>query len=158
MFGWYPYFFNGIFQIYVQYLKHIGKCFSCTTGWIQDTVAYDDNNKKDVYYWNKLLKNHPTDMVSRSIMCLPRSISTGRFRSENTGIPWNMEAVFKPEIFSDFFQWFVAGSCRNAQEVDRNPPEKIRTISGRNTASSSREFRCFPAGSGDRNLRLGKWN
>ncbi len=35
----------------------------------------------------------------------------------------------------DFFQWFSAGSCQKAQEVGRNPPEKILKISGRNTAS-----------------------
>ncbi len=80
----------------------------------------------------------------------PMSISTGRFRSEIAGT-WKQY------------------SGRNAQEVDRNQPEKIRKIFGWNTASSSRDFRCFPAGSGGfpasflqdlvgssgRNLRLG---
>jgi hypothetical protein len=42
-----------------------------------------------------------------------------------------------------------AGSCRKAREIDWNPPEKIQQISGRNTASTSACFRCFPAGSGD---------
>ncbi len=51
--------------------------------------------------------------------------------------------------FSDFFRWFPTGSCRKSQEIDWSPPEKIQQISGRNTASISGCFRCFPTGSGD---------
>jgi hypothetical protein len=32
-----------------------------------------------------------------------------------------------PGKFSDFFRWFPTDSCRKAQEIDWNPPEKNST-------------------------------
>jgi hypothetical protein len=60
-----------------------------------------------------------------------------------------MEAVFQPEIFGIFSDEIPTGSCRKAQEIDRNSPEKIQKISGRNTASTFGDFRSFPVGSDD---------
>jgi hypothetical protein len=44
---------------------------------------------------------------------------------------------------ADVFRRFPASSCRKAQEVGRNPPQKIRTISGRNTACMFQRFAVF---------------
>ncbi len=73
---------------------------------------------------------------------IPRSKNTGRFRQESTGNHRNVEALFPPVIFR-FFRWFPTGSCQKAQEIDRNPPEKIQQISVGNTASTSGYFGAF---------------
>jgi len=80
---------------------------------------------------------------------LPRSKNTGRFRQESTGNRWNMEAVFPAEnfrIFSDDFRPIPAGKLRELTGIHR---KKNPISSGRNTASTSGYFQCFPAGSGD---------
>ncbi len=67
-------------------------------------------------------------------------------------------SIFRPEIvqtFSDDFRPVPVGTHRKLTGIHQ---KKIRTISGWNTASSSMEFQRFPAGFGDRNLRLGKFN
>jgi hypothetical protein len=61
-------------------------------------------------------------------------------RQENTGNRWNMDAVFRPEIFG----FFPVDSCQFPVLSGRSRPEiigKIQKISGRNTASTkSPEF------------------
>ena len=79
----------------------------------------------------------------RCVIHNPRWKNTGRFRQEYTGSHRNMEAVFWPENFLIYSGEFRSVPGRKAQESDRKSSEKIRKISGRNTASM---FRCIPAG------------
>jgi hypothetical protein len=55
-----------------------------------------------------------------------------RILQENTGNCWNMEAVFRPEIFWIFPDNFLCFS----EGTRWKSLEKIRKISGRNTAST----------------------
>ncbi len=73
----------------------------------------------------------------------------GRFRQEDTGNRRNMEAVFPPKIFRIFSDDFRPISRRKAQKIGWNPPEKNPENSHWNTASTSGDFRCIPAESGD---------
>jgi hypothetical protein len=60
-----------------------------------------------------------------------------------------MEAVFPSEnfrIFSDDFRPFPAGNHRKLTGIHRKKKQKIY---GWNTASTSDDFRCLPAGFGD---------
>jgi hypothetical protein len=50
---------------------------------------------------------------------MPRSISTGRFQSKNTGIPWNMEAGFRP---------VSVGTHRKLTGIHRKNPDSFRGI------------------------------
>jgi hypothetical protein len=64
-----------------------------------------------------------------------------RILQESTGNRWNMEAVFRPEIFG-FFQWIPTNFLCFPVGTGRKSLEKIRKISDRNTASrKSPEFR-----------------
>ncbi len=60
--------------------------------------------------------------IEQNKLYLPRSISTGRFRPENTGTPWNMEAVFRPENFRTFsndFRPVPVGTQRKLTGIHR---------------------------------------
>ncbi len=58
----------------------------------------------------------------------------------SNGFPANFGSSTPTGTFSDFFRWFPTSSYRKVQTVGRNPPEKIRKTSGRNTASISEGF------------------
>jgi hypothetical protein len=57
-----------------------------------------------------------------------------RILQENSENRWTMEAVFQPEFVGFFVGDFPAVSRGNALENGQNLPEKIRRLSGRNTA------------------------
>jgi hypothetical protein len=53
----------------------------------------------------------------------------GRFRQKNTGNSWNMEAVFRPEIFQIFSENFRSvsdGKHRKLAEIHRKNPDNFR--------------------------------
>jgi hypothetical protein len=58
-----------------------------------------------------------------------------RILQENTEIPWNTEAVFRPEIVRIFSSGFLSTSCAFRQEPATNHWKKSEKISGLNTAS-----------------------
>jgi hypothetical protein len=57
-----------------------------------------------------------------------------RILQESTRNRWNMEAVFRPEIFRIFSGGFLPTSCDFRQKPGRKSLEKIPKISGPNTA------------------------
>ncbi len=92
-------------------------------------------------YIQAIYAGEPIEIIEQ----LPRSKITGRYRQESIGNRWNVEAVFPQEnfwIFSDDFRPVPAGKHGKLTGIHW---KKIRQISGRNTASTSGYFRCFPA-------------
>jgi hypothetical protein len=68
---------------------------------IEMTLVYEINDT-DYYIWLELnyLSTIFTFLLNyKQNEQLPRSRSTGRFQQEKTGNSWNMQAVFRPEIF-----------------------------------------------------------
>ncbi len=64
-------------------------------------------------------------------------------RSENYRFRVIPVILWKQYSGRKIFGFFPMISCRKAQKVDRNPPEKIRTIFGRNTTSMFQRFPVF---------------
>jgi hypothetical protein len=58
-----------------------------------------------------------------------------RILQENTGNRWNVEVVFRPET-EDFFRSIPANFLCFPAGTGQKSSEKIRKISGRNTAST----------------------
>ncbi len=64
----------------------------------------------------------------------------------SNGFPANFGSSIPAGTFSDFFRCFPTGSYQKVQEIGRNPPEKIRITSDRNTASIFEGFPLFSYG------------
>ncbi len=94
-----------------------------------------------------------------TVICNPTPAHTHRYTPGRTVRPGNGQFRVIPVIlwkqysgrkfFGFFFRWFSAGSCRKAQEVGRNRPEKSGQFRVGMLLPCSSDFQCFPAGSGD---------
>ncbi len=84
-------------------------------------------------------------IMKQSLTLVPRSNSPAWKRP----VPVILWKQYSGRKFFGFFRWFSAGSCRKAQEVDRNRMEKSGQFRVGILLPCSSDFRCFPAGSGD---------
>jgi hypothetical protein len=107
---------------------------------------------------SKTVPNHPigNELLITNLSNMINDDPDQRCTVGNSRIKWIFGKFWKQYSSRNFLEFFPMISCRKAQEIDWNPPEKIQQISGQNTASTSGYSRCFPAGSSDRNLQLGK--